>query len=201
MEHDPQKQDFCGKYTHSTGASRWLINRFFSQMSELLQGLDVQVAAEIGCGPGFSTQQLRKSLSQKVVFDASDVEPDLVKLAGERNPDVPVRRESIYHLSRPDHSVDILFVLEVLEHLEHPEQAMAEICRVSRRWAILSVPREPIWCMMNMGRLKYVRSLGNTPGHLNHWTARGFINFVSLYCKVISRRTPLPWTILLCRVS
>jgi hypothetical protein len=55
--------------------------------------------------------------------------------------------------------------------------------------------------MMNFARLKYVAALGNTPGHLNHWSANGFRSFVSRRATVRARRTPLPWTMVLAEVN
>jgi hypothetical protein len=81
--------------------------------------------------------------------------------------------------------------------LDDPAKALAEVCRISKRWVIASVPREPIWCMLNLARLKYVAALGNTPGHLNHWSAGGFRKFVGRQADVRAQRTPLPWTMVL----
>ena len=39
---------------------------------------------------------------------------------------------------------------------------------------LLSVPREPIFRSCNLFTGRYVKDLGNTPGHLNHWTGAGF---------------------------
>jgi hypothetical protein len=59
------------------------------------------------------------------------------------------------------------------------------------------VPREPIWRLLNMMRGKYIGSLGNTPGHLQHWSTSEFRKFVAPVFNVVEVRTPLPWTILL----
>ena len=40
------------------------------------------------------------------------------------------------------------------------------------RHLLVSVPREPLWRALNMLRGAYWRALGNTPGHLNHWSKR-----------------------------
>jgi hypothetical protein len=47
-------------------------------------------------------------------------------------------------------------------------------------------------CNLVAGR--YVRDLGNTPGHLNHWSRRGFVRFVSQVAEVQEVTSPFPWT-------
>jgi SAM-dependent methyltransferase len=196
-------QDFRTKYVKTNAITRRLLAGFFNGIGELLRepGLnEVRSAIEVGCGEGFSTQKLRELLPREASFRASDVEQRLVDEARVKNPGVTIERESIYELPHADNSFDLVFVLEVLEHLDDPAKALAEVCRVSKKWVIASVPREPIWCMLNLARLKYVTALGNTPGHLNHWSAGGFKKFVQRQADVGARRTPLPWTMILAQV-
>ena len=40
-------------------------------------------------------------------------------------------------------------------------------------------PREPLWRGLNIARGAYLKDLGNTPGHLNHWSKRGFVALLS----------------------
>ena len=61
-----------------------------------------------------------------------------------------------------------------MEHLGDPEAALEIVAGLASPWAIVSVPREPLWRVLNLGRLKYVGELGNTPGHLHHWS-RGLV--------------------------
>jgi len=194
-------QDFRGKYTQGNRLTRRLLDGFFAAVGELAAGLEISSAVEVGCGEGFSTQRLRAMLPARVSLEASDVEERLVAAAAERNPGVPVRPESVYELSRADASADLVLSLEVLEHLDDPARALRELCRVSRRWLVVSVPREPLWRCMNLARLKYVASLGNTPGHLNHWTSGGFARFVGRFAAVRAVRRPVPWTIVLAEKS
>src|SRR3546814_6494173 len=49
--------------------------------------------------------------------------------------------------------------------------------------------------MANVARGRYLRDLGNTPGHVNHWSARRFRNLVDAYLDVRATRTPFPWTV------
>ncbi|MHC4697350.1 MAG: class I SAM-dependent methyltransferase [Planctomycetota bacterium] len=189
--------DFGQKYTKTNFITRRMIDRFFDVIGDLVRNLDMTSAVEIGCGEGYSTQRLREILPESVRLEASDVERRLIKRARAKNPTIDIRQESIYDLQRGDNSSDIVLALEVLEHLEEPERALAEVFRVSRRWVAFSVPREPAWRVLNMARGAYWRHLGNTPGHVNHWSAREFQVLISRFGRVVRCRTPLPWTIVL----
>lgn len=194
-------QDFRSKYTKGNFVTRRLLGGFFAAVQDSITGLPIGSAVEVGCGEGFSTARLRDMLPAAATLEACDVEQRLVDEARERNPGIRITRESIYELPRETASVDAVFVMEVLEHLDEPERALAEVCRVARRWVIATVPREPIWRVMNMARLKYLTALGNTPGHLNHWSAGGFAQFVNTKARVLACRKPLPWTVVLADVT
>src|SRR3546814_21010346 len=91
----------------------------------------------------------------------------------------------------PDDSFDLVLGIEVLEHVPVPDRPLSEIRRVGRESFVLSVPREPIWRMANVARGRYQRALGNTPGHVEQWSARRFRNLVDAYLAVHATRTPL----------
>ncbi len=71
---------------------------------------------------------------------------------------------------------------------------MAELHRVARRDLVTSVPREPLWCALNLARGKYIKDKGNTPGHINHWSKKRFAELVDRRFDVRAVRSPLPWT-------
>ena len=85
--------------------------------------------------------------------------------------------------------------------MPEPEATLAEMARVARGHLLVSVPREPLWRGLNMARGAYWRDLGNTPGHVNHWSKRGFVSLLSRYGTVEEARSPFPWTMLLCAGS
>jgi hypothetical protein len=78
---------------------------------------------------------------------------------------------------------------------------LEEMRRVARRHLLVSVPREPLWRVLNVARGAYLRDLGNTPGHVNHWSRRGFLELLETYGELVEARAPFPWTMLLVRVG
>jgi len=99
------------------------------------------------------------------------------------------------------HGAELVVCCEVLEHLADPGRGLEVLASLARPWLIASVPREPLWRALNLARLSYVDELGNTPGHVNHWSRREFVRFLTSSFEVIEVRSPTPWTMALCRVQ
>lgn len=108
---------------------------------------------------------------------------------------------NLYDLNPDDKRLKdcMLICCEVLEHVPDPERGVRIIAECTNEYFIVSVPREPLWCILNMARGKYWKSFGNTPGHINHWTKHGFVKMVSKYADVVKVASPLPWTMILAR--
>lgn len=200
----PETEDFAHKYTEEgqgkIGAK--LLDGYFDSVEQLVSESGIAQrkkvrAVEIGCGEGFSTQRLRKLLPSNIELHASEYVDELVPKAQKRNPDVPVIQESVYETTYKDDTFDLVFLLEVLEHLDYPDQALHELARILKPdgFLVLGVPREPLWCSLNMARGKYLTHFGNTPGHLNHWSTFMLQRFVRKnFGPIKKKRTPLPWT-------
>jgi hypothetical protein len=72
------------------------------------------------------------------------------------------------------------------------------MARVARGGHLLvSVPREPLWRGLNVARGAYLKALGNTPGHVNHWSRTAFVALLGAHGTVEEVRSPFPWTMLL----
>jgi len=203
----PELEDFAHKYTEEGQGKigKRLLDNYFRSVEKLLKETDidgVEQAIEIGCGEGFSTIRLKNMLPEKTTLSASEYVAQLVPKAQKRNPQVRVIQESVYETTHKDNSFDLVFLLEVLEHLDYPDIALQELKRITKPggYLILGVPREPIWRILNMSRAKYIKDFGNTPGHLNHWSANGVKKIVSKnFGTVIDSQQPLPWTIVLAK--
>lgn len=188
------------KYGSRNLIVRQLMHGFESALSQLIAKADPTTIHEVGCGEGYWVLRwLELGLSAR----GSDFSERVIELARSNanrrqlDPSVFVTR-SIYNLDIGD-SADLIVCCEVLEHLERPEDALRALQKITIKNLVLSVPREPIWCALNMVRGKYLSDWGNTPGHIQHWSKAGFVNLISQYFEVQQIKSPFPWTMLLCR--
>jgi 2-polyprenyl-3-methyl-5-hydroxy-6-metoxy-1,4-benzoquinol methylase len=176
---------------------------FHHALDELVGLAGAQSIHEVGCGEGFWVMHW---LQQGLEARGSDFSARVIDLARENARAKQLSTEvflqkSIYDLEESADGADLVICCEVLEHLEHPEDGLRALQRIVSNHLIISVPREPIWRILNIARGKYIVDWGNTPGHIQHWSRDGFIQLVQNYFEVTQVRSPLPWTMLLCRPS
>ena len=188
------------KYGSRNPLVRRIMAGFVSDLQDLVDLTEPSSIHEVGCGEGYWTL-LWKAQGRSVC--GSDFSRAAIELARKNALEQGLggelfRQRSIYDLNPAEDSADLVVCCEVLEHLESPEMALRVLRKIARRRAIFSVPREPIWRMLNMARGQYWSQLGNTPGHLQHWSRGSFTALVSRYFKIDETRSPLPWTMLLC---
>lgn len=189
-----------GKYHSSNPIARYLVTNFLATLMEVVRSTGAKEAHEIGCGEGQISGLLAREGIRVRGCDASDEALRVAaKEAARAGLRIPFERKDIYQLTSGDEA-ELVLCCEVLEHLTNPDLAVQNLIRIARAHLILSVPREPIWHILNMARGKYLTALGNTPGHYNHWSTRQFVDFVSRYADVVEVRSPLPWTIVHCRL-
>ncbi|QDG52708.1 class I SAM-dependent methyltransferase [Persicimonas caeni] len=190
------------KYGSSNPVVRWMMREFKSSVWELLDYAGPEKLLDVGCGEGIMARAIVERYPS-VEVTGIDLEDDELEahwkgLEGDRLSFCTGVAES---LPFDDDAFDTITSLEVLEHVQDPHASLAEMARVARRKLVLSVPREPLWRVLNMARGAYLRDLGNTPGHLNHWSRTGFVDFAAQYGRVIEVRSPLPWTVVLVDVT
>ena len=156
---------------------------------------------DVGCGTG--------ALSQTIVSETSpggvkgvDASAGYVAFARQQVRDARVQFEvaDARALAEQPASYDAVVSGLVLNFVAQPALMVAEMARVARRHLLVSVPREPLWRGLNMARGSYWGALGNTPGHINHWSKRSFVSMLSRHGDVEVKRSPFPWTMLLVRL-
>ena len=189
------------KYETRNPVARLLVAGFLRSLAELVARTGARDVHEVGCGEGFLADVLAADGRR---LRGSDLSPEAVAQAEARARahGIPAayRACDLYRLdpARGD-AAELIVCCEVLEHLPDPGRALDVLAGLARPHLIASVPREPLWRVLNVARGKYLRDLGNTPGHLQHWSKPAFLDLLRTRFEVVEVRSPLPWTMALCR--
>jgi 2-polyprenyl-3-methyl-5-hydroxy-6-metoxy-1,4-benzoquinol methylase len=188
------------KYGTSNPIARRLMARFLGDLDALVERAGASEVHEVGCGEGELAIRLARSGLRARGTDAfPQVLEEARRRASAADVEVDFEATPVERLEPGRHDSELIVCCEVLEHLEDPDRALGVLAGLARPWLIASVPREPLWRALNLARLSYVGQLGNTPGHLNHWTRRAFVRFLTSRFEVIEVRSPTPWTMALCQ--
>lgn len=189
------------KYEAKNPIVRYLTNNFINQLTKLVINTNASDVHEVGCGEGYLSSLLFDLLGKRI--KASDYSAEIIELARQihKDKDITFKACSIYNLNQKDDSAELVICCETLEHLKEPHLALSILQKLATHYAIISVPREPLWRILNVLRGKYVSNRGNTPGHVQHWSKRSFLNMVRNYFHICEVKTPLPWTMVLCRTK
>ena len=170
-----------------------MIGGFFEKLTEVVEPLEPSSTLDAGCGEGETISRIGHLLGSRIA--AIDIESYCVSTTAERHPGVEVLEGSVTELPFADSSFDLVLCLEVLEHLENPAAAIREFARVSSRDVVVSVPSEPWFQLGSLARGKYVRTFGNHPEHINHFTRRSLRSLLEPELDSVSIESAFPWLI------
>ncbi len=189
------------KYGSTNPVVRRLMASFERTLDELFAEADPRSLLDVGCGEGVLTHKWAQRLDGRRVVGIDLDDPQLHACWAQRQaPNLTYAVMKAENLPFADGEFDVASAIEVLEHVPDPEHTVAEMARVASGHLLVSVPREPLWRGLNMARGAYLKELGNTPGHLNHWSKRSFVELLSRHGDVVQARSPFPWTMLLVRL-
>jgi len=188
------------KYGSQNPIVKWMMSGFERALSDFVNNCSPKTIHEIGCGEGYWVFQWKK---QGFDVRGCDFSKDVIEIARENASKYGIKslifsQKSIYDLDMKKDKADLVVCCEVLEHLEDPHLALQSLQRIVGQHLIISVPNEPLWRIFNVARGKYLTHLGNTPGHIQHWSKKDLIELISHYFNIIEVKSPLPWTMLLC---
>jgi 2-polyprenyl-3-methyl-5-hydroxy-6-metoxy-1,4-benzoquinol methylase len=188
------------KYGSTNPVVKRLMGGFERTLDELFAKAAPSSLLDVGCGEGVLVEQWARRIDGRVV--GIDLDDPLLHAEWSKRqaPNLEYRVMKAENLPFADGEFQVASAIEVLEHVPDPEHTVAEMARVASSHLLVSVPREPLWRMLNMARGAYLKDLGNTPGHLNHWSKRSFVSLLSKHGTVVEARSPFPWTMLLVRL-
>jgi 2-polyprenyl-3-methyl-5-hydroxy-6-metoxy-1,4-benzoquinol methylase len=189
------------KYGSSNPLVRRLMGGFERGLDDLFVRADPSSLLDVGCGEGVLVQRWAQRLGDGRVVGIDLQEESIQAGWSQRQaPNLEYRTIKADSLPFAANEFDLASAIELLEHVPDPEQTLAEMARCAERHILVSVPREPLWRLLNVARGAYLSALGNTPGHVNHWSKHAFVALLSRYGKVVEVRSPFPWTMLLVRL-
>ena len=189
------------KYGSGNPVVRRLMAEFHRNLDELWGIASPQSILDVGCGEGVLTYEWAERLGDRRIVGIDLDDPLLHEQWKERSREnLEYRVMKAESLPFGDDDFDMATAIEVLEHVPDPEDTLCEMQRCAARWLLVSVPREPVWRMMNMARGAYWTDLGNTPGHINHWSKRSFVSMLAQHGTIEEARSPFPWTMVLVRL-
>jgi len=190
------------KYGSQNPVVRRLMSGFERSLGELFLRAAPRSLLDVGCGEGMLTHRWAQALDGGRVVGIDLDDPQLHAEWEKRTaPNLEYRVMKAENLPFVDGEFELATAIEVLEHVPDPEHTVAEMARVASRHLLVSVPREPLWRALNLARGAYVQDLGNTPGHVNHWSKRAFVRMLARHGEVLEARSPFPWTMVLVRVT
>jgi SAM-dependent methyltransferase len=192
------------KYGSTNPVVKRLMANFEATLAELFALSDPRSLLDVGCGEGVLIHEWAKQIAPARVVGLDLEEASIQAGWAQRqaaNLEYKIMDVSQKGLPFKDDEFDVATAIEVLEHVPDPAETVAEMARVASRWLLVSVPREPLWRGLNLARGAYLKELGNTPGHINHWSKRSFVQLLSQHGEVVQARSPFPWTMLLVRLG
>ena len=186
------------KYGSTNPVVKKLMAGFERTLDELWAKASPRSVLDVGCGEGVLTHKWAQRLRDGRVVGIDLEDPAIqAEWAKRQAPNLSYRIMKAETFPFGDGEFELAAAIEVLEHVPDPEHTVSEMARVARGGHLLvSVPREPLWRGLNMARGAYIKDLGNTPGHLNHWSRKAFVELLGRHGTVEEVRSPFPWTML-----
>lgn len=191
---------FSDNYTTGNPVIKKLQSNFYKNIhaSILKRKNEISYVLELGAGEGYSTERLISYVGNDKIFMTSDLHFELVLRNSKKS---LCANLLVFDINNPPlvyKKVDIVIALEVLEHIPNPDKSLEEISRLTKKYALISVPFEPWWRIGNILRGAYIKDFGNTPDHVNHWTARSLKIFLLKQFNNVEIKISFPWIIGIC---
>ena len=103
---------------------------------EIIKDFGCKNVLDVGCGLGLD-YEMYKLFGVEIDYHGVDACDGFIKENIKKNPDIDFRVARAQELPFEDGSFDIVTSRGMLEHLKEPEEAIAEMARVSKKYVIL----------------------------------------------------------------
>jgi 2-polyprenyl-3-methyl-5-hydroxy-6-metoxy-1,4-benzoquinol methylase len=187
--------NYFDKYSSKNILVKYAMRKYFNTFEELLKEIKAKKILEVGCGEGEIINYLKKKFP-KAEYNGFEIENKLIKKLSKRFPKDKFERvfldSSKFNLIK---RYDLVLCLEVLEHIKAYDKSLENLASIKAKHIIISVPNEPFFRIANVLRFKYLKNLGNTPGHMNNFNYLKFKKIIKnkFPDKVIKFKNALIW--------
>ena len=187
------------KHETKNPIQRALIRRFYRKALDMVELVQPNSIIDLGCGEGYFLAELVAAGTSANLAGIDFSEDALAEAKSKLGQRATLECANLLDLANREDSYDLVTMLEVMEHIDEPEQILPLLQSLSTGHILLSVPREPWFCILNFVRGKNLRRWGNDPEHVNHWRRRSFIRWLSPHFEVLEAPGVFPWTMVLLR--
>jgi ubiquinone/menaquinone biosynthesis C-methylase UbiE len=159
--------------------------------------VNVSSVLEVGCGEGFVLDYLVKR-NPMLTLSGIDQNPAAVRMASQITArGITYACADGQHIPYPDSAFEMVIISEVLEHVHtDPTEILREAMRVSRRYLLITVPREPYFQAITDCLLAF-RTI-NDPEHINFWTKPQLQNWLRQHLTILHYTTRDLYQLALC---
>ena len=189
------------KYQSKNPFVKILLDRFLNDILQMVATIDVKKVLDLGCGEGFVINKLSKFYSYLEITGV-DIDTKALDLARNLNPRAKFIECDINNFQCEKKSFELVMLIEVLEHMKKPDEILRIVKNITSKYALISIPHEPLFRISNFLRCKNFFRLGNDPEHLQNWSKGQFLRLLEKNgFKILKTATPFPWVIVLAEVS
>jgi len=199
--------DILYKYLSTNRLKRYASRRHVEAILSAVAQLEPRSrrrVLNVGCGDSYVSATLLANQPDIGQLAGLDVSEDAIRVSYElyrqNGLDHPLVRGSVLELPFDAAAFDLCLCSEVLEHVRNVDGALRELHRVTGSYAILSVPNDRVFRLANLARGAHWASLGNPPGHLQHFSRRSFFRRIRPLFEVVNVAVPVGlWIVVLAR--
>ncbi|MCL4479589.1 MAG: class I SAM-dependent methyltransferase [Deltaproteobacteria bacterium] len=119
---------------------------------------------DIGCGTGYTLKALKAQGYHCTGVDGAE---EMVKIAIQENPDIPILHSDATHLPLQDEAYDIIIAIELLRYIPDRIRAIQEMFRVLKKGGICFVTVAPLLSTHGYAGFNFLNSKLMLPGFSN----------------------------------
>lgn len=148
--------------------SRWMAQQEFSSIMKLFTPVNGQTLLDVGSGTGYFSRRFSEAGLTVTGYDASI---EMNNYASTNNPDIKFIQGDATDLPFEDNQFDYCAAITSLCFVENPQQALAEMWRVSRKTVILGLlNRHSLLYYMKRNSKGYQGARWDTLSQVRKWS-------------------------------